>query len=171
MQGEKDLARIAAAMEAVAAKLTAATDTRDAAERTLFTLGEKAEVNRMARETLLTKQQTGVAQNRNALSSIDYDQNEAAKAAQLRLRDLGFSERDRRERDAELSFAADKESSDVRKINNGLAKGDLAKEIRERDAALKALADYRRDSVSFYADLRSEMEKLREAIKNNPAQN
>lgn len=58
-QAQPDLARIAAAMEAVAAKLTAATDTRDAAERTLFTLGEKAEVNRMSRDTLLTRQQTG----------------------------------------------------------------------------------------------------------------
>lgn len=110
-------------------------------------------------------------QDRNAMAGIDYDQSEAAKEAarQLRAKEKAWRERGEGESDLQSRFI--NEANDVRKIDNGMAKGDRNKEIRERDAALKALQEYRKDSVDFYAELRAEMEKLREAIRNNPAQN
>ncbi len=168
-RGEKDLARIAAAMESVAAKLTAATETRDAAERNLFTLGEKAEVNRMSRDALVTRQRTG--QVNASMSGAELSRDVQAEQARLqrKLRDGEISMRDRRERDGELSQNLQREQADVRRVGE-TGKGDAAKEKKERDAALKALQDFRRDSTVFYSDLRAEMEKMREAIRNNPSQ-
>lgn len=77
---------------------------------------------------------------------------------------------ERQKKEAELQKKFTEERDDVRKIDNG-GKGDRDKEIRERDAALKALREYRQESTAFYSELKAEMEKLREAIRNNPSQN
>lgn len=118
-----------------------------------------------------TRISASVREQRNAFESIDYEQNEAAKEAARQLRAKEKAWRERGEGEADLQSRFINEADDVRKIDNGMAKGDRNKEIRERDAALKALQEYRKDSVDFYAELRAEMEKLREAIRNNPSQN
>lgn len=108
-------------------------------------------------------------EGRNVMSDISYDQSQAAEDARRKIRDGEEAMRDRKNRDSELQSTFNEENNDLRKIDNG-GKGDRDKEKRERDAALKALQEFRHDSTSFYSDLRSELEKLRESVRNNPAQ-
>lgn len=167
MKGEKDLARIATAMTSAYDKLTAALEEAAQAEREKNTALAKAEVSSMNRQTLPLSVQTAEIRRKMDMESIERDAAAERERLQLRMRELMDRQADEAGRGGDLRARKAAESADVDRVRR-TGKGNLEKEQKEFEAAAKALADYAERSTRVLADLRADMAKVKEALKNLP---
>ncbi|HRR33526.1 MAG TPA: hypothetical protein P5026_05470 [Kiritimatiellia bacterium] len=167
MKGEKDLARIATAMTSAYDKLTAALEEAAQAEREKNTALAKAEVSSMNRQTLPLSVQTAEIRRKMDMESIERDAAAERERLQLRMRELMDRQADVAGRGGDLRARKAAESADVDRVRR-TGKGNLEKEQKEFEAAAKALADYAERSTRVLADLRADMAKVKEALKNLP---
>ena len=167
-----DTDRLAAEVSAAADKIAEATKTIADANAEQYTLSQKVDVNMLNRQALTSRSRTGALAASSESAAIGRDQ--AAERARLQgeLRDKLGREDEISGRTGELRGAAAKEEADFRKARRGGAsQGTLDKELREWQSAAKALSDYAEKSTKVLADLRADVAKVKEALKNLPDQN
>ncbi len=167
MKGEKDLARIASAMTSASDKLTAALEEAAQAEREKNSALARAEVSTMNRQTLPLHVQTSEILRKIDTEAISRDAAAERERLQLRLRELMDRQADEAGRGGDLRARRAAESADVARVRR-TGKGNLEKEQKEFEAAAKALAEYAERSTRVLADLRADMAKVKEALRNLP---
>lgn len=166
-RGEKELQRIADLMTEAADKMSSALEDAAQAEREKNSALARAEVSSMNRQTLPLSVQTAEIRRKMDTEAISRDAAAERERLQLRMRELMDRQADEAGRGGDLRARKAAESADVDRVRR-TGKGNLEKEQKEFEAAAKALADYAERSTRVLADLRADMAKVKEALKNLP---
>lgn len=166
-QADADIKRLVADLKDYTSQFKDAAAAALAAEQRQYSLSQNVDVNMLQRRALSSSSRaTGFGLDRDA-SQIERDAAAERERLQLRLRELMDRQADEADRGGDLRARRAAESADVARVRR-TGKGNLEKEQKEFEAAAKALADYAERSTRVLADLRADMAKVKEALRNLP---
>lgn len=183
-----DLDRLTAKMEETAKGIQEALAKAVSAEQQQFTLGEKAEANRMNRDTQITTSKTGGVTRQIDSRQIDYDAKEERERVIREIRDKKDSIRYGEREQDDLRKRTFKEYGDIRTARekpldlHGVktesdylrAKDDHNKAVEKENEEWKAFAKTLKESAEKraknFADTRRDLERLEQKLENMPGQ-
>jgi hypothetical protein len=183
-----DLERLTAKMEEMAKGIQEALAKAVSADQQQFTLGEKAEANRMNRDTQITTSKTGGVTRKNESRQIDFDAAEERERIVRELRDKKDAIRDQEKRQAEMRDKTFKEYGDIRTAREKPLelKGkqtetsylqakdahdkNVEKELQEWKGLATALKENAEKKTKAVGDLRRDIERLNQKLENMPGQ-
>ncbi len=188
-----DLERLTAKTEEMEKGIQEALAKAVSAEQQQFTIGERAEANRMNRDTQVTTSKTGGVTRQIELRQIEYDAEQEKKRIAKEIEDAQDTMRERAQRKADLAEKVAKEAADLRDARNApivikgketetsylQAKDDKDKHVAEHLASQKdvnkAFSQFAVETAKMNHELQAKIESLTaqatrtsEALKNIP---
>lgn len=175
-------------MVEIGAELKTIYEKRDTAEREIPSLVEKAEVNRMNRDTQVTTSKTGGVTRQIEARQIDYDAAEERERIVRELRDKKDAIREQEKRQSEMRDKTFKEYGDIRTAREKPLdlKGkqtetsylqakdahdkNVEKELQEWKGLANALKENAEKKTKAVGDLRRDIERLNQKLENMPGQ-
>lgn len=168
-EGERELARIAAAMEKVAEEIRAATDTVAKEQRAQYGLSQQAEVNLIGRVTLASQQQAGGFQRSAASASLTRDVAAAREAAQAEAQASRQAQAGAGLSRADAQRGVLSAEANLRNARNARGGGQDTEALkRELDAARAARDEANRAFMDFARQSKEKDKQLSEALRNLP---
>lgn len=168
-EGERELARIAAAMEKVAEEIRAATDTVAKEQRAQYGLSQQAEVNLIGRVTLASQQQAGGFQRSAASASLTRDVAAAREAAQAEAQASRQAQAGAGLSRADAQRGVLSAEANLRAARNARGGGQDTEALkRELNAARAARDEANRAFMDFARQSKEKDKQLSEALRNLP---
>lgn len=183
-----DIARLVDILKAIPTQIKEAMATSGEAGRKIYSLSERAEVNRLNRDTQVTASKTGGVSRQIDSRQLAYDAAQERERIERELRDKKDAIREQEQRQSEMAAKTFKEYGDIRTAREKpldlhgkqteasylQAKDshdkNVAKELEEWKGLAKALRENAEKKTKAVADLRRDIERLNEALNNNPSQ-